>query len=104
MLLYVAEVGYTGGESEDEATATLWKYEHRKNAFGREGKHLQPGFQKRLFDERSRGSELISEWDGTATKGSYNLVRKVTRRVVRLKSVVHWKLLELLGMMGLGSN
>ena len=49
-----------------------------KMPLAEKGKHLQLGFQKRLFDERSRGSELISEWNGTATKGSYNLVRKVT--------------------------
>eukprot|EP00942_MAST-04A_sp_MAST-4A-sp1_P010986 g10986.t1 len=44
------------------------------------GKHLQLGFQeRRLDDDSSRGRELISEWDGTATKGSFNLVRKVTK-------------------------
>ena len=43
------------------------------------GKYLQLGFQERRLDESSRGRELISEWDGTATKGSFNLVRNVTK-------------------------
>ena len=41
-------------------------------------KHLQIGFQTRRLDASSHGKELISEWDGTATNGSFNLVRHVT--------------------------
>ena len=41
------------------------------------GKQLQV-VQKRRLDDSSRGRELLSEWDGTANAGSFNLVRKVT--------------------------
>ena len=34
---------------------------------------------KRGFEDSSRGRELISEWDGTAINGVFNLGRKVTK-------------------------
>ena len=42
------------------------------------GKHLQL-VPKRRLDGSSRGRELISEWDGTATNGVFNLSTKVTK-------------------------
>ena len=42
------------------------------------GKQLQV-VQKRRLDDSSRGRELLSEWDGTANTGSFNLVRNVTK-------------------------
>ena len=42
------------------------------------GKHLRL-VPKRGFDGSSRGREVIGEWDGTATNGVFNLVRKVTK-------------------------
>ena len=40
--------------------------------------HLQL-IPKRRLDGSSRGRELVSEWNGTATNGVFNLVRKVTK-------------------------
>ena len=42
------------------------------------GKHLQL-VPKRRLDGSSLGRELISEWDGTATNGVFNLSTKVTK-------------------------
>ena len=42
------------------------------------GKQLQV-VQKRRLDDSSHGRELLSEWDGTANTGSFNLVRNVTK-------------------------
>ena len=61
------------------------------------GKHLQLGFQERRLDERSRGSELISKWDGKATKGSFNLVTKVTKTS---GTIIVSGRLEIIGILG----
>ena len=68
-----------------------------KMPLAEKGKHLQLGFQERRLDESSRGRELISEWDGTATKGSFNLVRKVTNTSDAIKVS---GTLEIIGIVG----
>eukprot|EP00943_MAST-04B_sp_MAST-4B-sp1_P005655 g5655.t1 len=83
----------------------MWAENHFKNdgvklagktPLVEKGNHLQL-MQKRLLDDSSRGRELLSEWNGTATTGSFNLVRNVTKTSSTIN--VDGKL-EIIGIVG----